>query len=177
MTLKHDPSAIRYVSTQEAYGTTWTLDSIASDGAQTWKNAKGHTALVHKAAAEVRKESAVWVFDGADDKVDFALSHDQKTEPFSISYTLPVKESLTAAPVWKLIDIGQTKEQLDNMVQKPISSDRRSTTVTIFTNVAVSHNGQLTDAYSYDRCLTNEEIRSIWNKGHGSVPGGKKIIQ
>jgi hypothetical protein len=58
MSLKHDPSAIRYASTQEAYGTTWTLDSIDSDGAQTWKNAKGHTALVQKAVEQVA--APVW---------------------------------------------------------------------------------------------------------------------
>src|SRR5688572_33402931 len=87
MSLKHDPSAIRYASTQEAYGTTWTLESIDSDGAQTWKNPKGHTALVQKAVEQVRQQ-------------------------------------LPASPVWKLMDIGQTKEQLDNMVRNPIPDDR-----------------------------------------------------
>ncbi len=52
MSLIHDPSAIRYASTQEAYGTTWTLDRIESDGAQLWKNAKGETAMVQQLPEE-----------------------------------------------------------------------------------------------------------------------------
>jgi hypothetical protein len=252
MSLKHDPSAIRYASTQEAYGTTWTLDSTEDDGTQVWKNAKGQTALVQKAVEQVRQQ-------------------------------------LPASPVWKLMDIGQTKEQLGNMTRKPISADRLKKAITI-TNVipesyvadyskldaeigqrlmekgffvdwhkaekacasgrvsstepnqsnqpkteqkygyysakadakgvgvcqyltpqgslvavtcvgtegtawpdevclgpvtkcvktisesASRHQRQMTNGYYYDRCLTNEEIASIWNNGHDSVPGGKKMF-
>ena len=53
MPLTYDPSAIRYASTQEAYGYTWTLDKIESDSAQVWKNAKGHEAIVPKQSSEI----------------------------------------------------------------------------------------------------------------------------
>jgi hypothetical protein len=55
MSLTYDPNAIRYASTQEAYGCTWTLNKIESDGAQVWKNAKGHEALVPKVESQVRQ--------------------------------------------------------------------------------------------------------------------------
>ncbi len=113
MSLIHDPSAIRYASTQEAYGFTWTLDKIEPDGAQVWKNSKGHEAIVQKAAATVSRGKPVLEikFDG--------------TENLTV---------LPTAPVWKLMDIGQTEHQLDNMVRKPISDDRLKKTVTV-TNV------------------------------------------
>jgi len=53
MSLTYDPSAIRYATTQEAYGCTWTLNKVESDGAQIWKNAKGQEALVPKCAIPV----------------------------------------------------------------------------------------------------------------------------
>lgn len=56
MSLKHDPSAIRYASIQEAYGTTWTLDKVEDDGAQVWKNTKGQTAMVQKAVEQIRQQ-------------------------------------------------------------------------------------------------------------------------
>lgn len=69
MSLIHDPSAIRYASTQEAYGTTWTLDRIEGDGAQIWKNSKGETAMVQRLPDH--DTSGIWVFDGKDDTITF----------------------------------------------------------------------------------------------------------
>jgi hypothetical protein len=61
MSLKHDPSAIRYASTQEAYGQLWTLDKVEPDGAQVWKNGKGHTAMVQAEPVAKLPASPVWV--------------------------------------------------------------------------------------------------------------------
>jgi hypothetical protein len=61
MSLIHDPSAIRYASAQQAYGTTWTLDRIESDGAQVWKNSKGQTAMVQAESVANLPPSPVWV--------------------------------------------------------------------------------------------------------------------
>lgn len=215
MTLKHDPSAIRYASTQEAYGTTWTLESIDSDGAQTWKNAKGHTALVQKAVEQVRQP-----------QTSSSAGNIYSLDRIAKSYSLMPRPD----PVWKPID-GQDLEMVE---RKPISDDRLKKTVNVTnvipesyvadyskldaeigqrlmekgffvdwhkaekacasgrvsstepnesnkpkvgTNVVLSDNSTITDAYYYDRCLTNEEVRSIWSKGPDSVPGGKKIIQ
>ncbi len=92
MSLIHDPSAIRYASTQEAYGQLWTLDKVEPDGAQVWKNAKGQTAMVQAEPegggqwyiqGQVYQDVVIdlpvsippldWVFDGKDDTIDIPL--------------------------------------------------------------------------------------------------------
>lgn len=50
MTLKYDTSGMKYV-TQEAYGTTWELQSTDTDGCQVWRNAAGQQAVVPRVAA------------------------------------------------------------------------------------------------------------------------------
>lgn len=60
MSLTYDPSAIRYASTQEAYGCTWTLNKIEDDGAQVWKNSQGQEAIVQKACDQVRQNHREW---------------------------------------------------------------------------------------------------------------------
>lgn len=73
MPLVYDPSALRYESTQQAYGQTWTLQRIEDDGAQLWRNGQGQEALVPRMEVEVRGE---WVFDGKEDTVQFPFVHD-----------------------------------------------------------------------------------------------------
>lgn len=60
MSLIHDPSAIRYASTQEAYGSTWTLNKIEGDGAQVWKNSQGQEAIVQKTCDQIRQNHREW---------------------------------------------------------------------------------------------------------------------
>lgn len=55
MPLVYDPSALRYESTQQAYGQTWTLQRIEDDGAQLWRNGQGQEALVPCMQSNVRK--------------------------------------------------------------------------------------------------------------------------
>lgn len=51
MTLKYDTSGMKYV-TQEAYGTTWELQSTDTDGCQVWRNAAGQQAVVPRVTSQ-----------------------------------------------------------------------------------------------------------------------------
>lgn len=73
MSLIHDPSAIRYASTQQAYGQTWTLSKTEEDGTQVWKNGQEQEAFVPKMVETVRAEVTDWVFDGKEDTIHFDL--------------------------------------------------------------------------------------------------------
>jgi hypothetical protein len=76
MSLIYDPSAIRYSSTQTAYGCTWTLQKTEDDGAQVWKNAKGQEAIVQKTCDQVRQNHRQYRFN-IDDK-DYGIDRINK---------------------------------------------------------------------------------------------------
>lgn len=105
MSLTYDPHAIRYASTQEAYGCTWTLNKIEPDGAQVWKNAKGHEALVPKCTATVQANLGNPCVD----------VNTYRPSGKSLGGTGDVKA------VWRLLDCGQP---LKSTKRNPTPDDR-----------------------------------------------------
>ncbi len=110
MSLKHDLSAIRYASTQEAYGQLWTLDKVEPDGAQVWKNGKGQTAMVQ---AEPMADKINHYLDAKFAKV---MEDIVAGDPFRAS-------KLPESPVWVLADPSTAHVPV---VRHPIKDDRRA---------------------------------------------------
>lgn len=153
MGLSYDPTAIRYASTQEAYGYTWTLSKIEDDGSQTWKNAKGHLAVVQKVAETVRRPEPVLElkFDGTED--------------------LQVPSEFKVDPPYSLETIAKRYSEIDAEVTKKLFDKG------FFTNFATCNEpGHISDVCVYDRSLSNEEIAKVHNEGYDAVPGGKRLF-
>jgi hypothetical protein len=146
MSLQHDPSAVRYSTTQDAYGTTWTYLSTDESGSQTWKNTAGQTALVPKIEPFVPKgPSPDYSYgDGVDSLVkasDYAVSGEitayfPMTQEMTEWFNHPIHEirfddteSLVVdkdaykgmIPVWNLAP-GQ---DVKSIKRNPIPDDRR----------------------------------------------------
>lgn len=111
MPLIHDPSAIRYASTQEAYGTTWTLSKTEDDGAQVWRDKNGKEAIVQKAVEQVRSSHRQYQYGTGD--ADYGIDRINKR----IVDNFPP----LGTPVWTLVDFNNATVPV---LRVPISDQR-----------------------------------------------------
>jgi hypothetical protein len=115
MSLQHDPSAVRYSTTQDAYGTTWTYLSTDENGSQTWKNSAGQSAVVPRIEPFVLKgPSPDYSYgDGVD---SLATIPDNHICPSPVPGSQPAPRA-----IWKLVDGQDVKD----IKRNPIPDDRR----------------------------------------------------
>ncbi len=106
MSLKHDPSAIRYASTQEAYGQIWTLDKVEPDGAQVWKNGKGQTAMVQAEPVSKLPLSPVWVLTDPSTANVPVVRHPIKDDRATLKSAVTYDRCLTADEIIKVYNEG-----------------------------------------------------------------------
>lgn len=170
MSLTYDPTAIRYASTQEAYGQTWILNKVEDDGAQVWRNSKGQEAIVPKMCTKF--EPALKINFTPEEKLAIL-----KAEGFSVCGNLtsffPMNEEFRkqmTEGTWENLepnDYGHFQSD-PPYVPKP----------KLFTTIANSDSsGKIVGGCSYDRVLTREEMAKVRKEGYSAVPGGKPLVE
>lgn len=123
MGLTYDSSAIRYATTQKAYGCTWTLNKIENDGAQVWRNAKGQEAIVHKACEQVKQSHREYQVNLSDR--NYGL--DRLNKRIANNYSARLDTMPRPDPVWKLTNFGQGDNAFEKVVgDKRLASDGKT---------------------------------------------------